>query len=37
MSDSAQEKARAKKVLALLYLLIGVGVMLPFVVLWLKR
>ena len=37
MSEDVEEKSKARRTVLLLYALIAVGILLPFVLLWFKR
>jgi hypothetical protein len=37
MDDAMQEKARARRTIILLYALMAAGILLPFVIWWLRR
>jgi predicted nucleic acid-binding Zn ribbon protein len=37
MSDVSEEKSKARRTILLLYALMAVGILLPFVLLWFKR
>jgi len=37
MSEDLEEKSKARRTILLLYALMAVGILLPFVLLWIKR
>jgi len=37
MSENVEEKSKARRTIILLYALLAVGMLLPFVLLWFKR
>ena len=37
MSEGLEEKSKARRTILLLYALMAVGILLPFVLLWIKR
>jgi hypothetical protein len=37
MSQSLREKSKARRAVIILYILMAVGILLPFAILWLKR
>ena len=37
MREAVEEKSKARRTILLLYTLMAVGILLPFVLLWLKR